>query len=144
MCTGRLVFVGLIINQNYRCRGATIKQARRMSEGRCNCLLYSRILYRSCFAAFTFKWVSERSTAQLPFNLADVGHFNVANMDHSAYQAYGHAQRIFDVRFSPSDPSVFASGSDDTTARVWQIDAASGLVRQVGKRSRDLVPIWHA
>ncbi|GAX83365.1 hypothetical protein CEUSTIGMA_g10790.t1 [Chlamydomonas eustigma] len=45
-------------------------------------------------------------------------------------QAYGHSQRIFDVRFSPVNPAIFASGSDDTSARIWLIEE-SGHIRQV-------------
>lgn len=45
-------------------------------------------------------------------------------------QAYGHSARIFDVRFNPVDPSILASASDDTTARVWRIEDQA-QIRQV-------------
>lgn len=57
-------------------------------------------------------------------------------MPRATHQAYGHGMRVFDVRFSPIDPMLLASASDDTTARVWRIEP-SGSVRQVrSKRAR--------
>lgn len=52
-------------------------------------------------------------------------------MQSATYQAYGHAVRVFDVRVSPTDPDLLASASDDTTARIWRLDQASGRFKQV-------------
>ena len=52
-------------------------------------------------------------------------------METSAVQVFGHVQRIFDVRFDPAHSEFFASGSDDTTVRIWKRDKNTGTVRQV-------------
>jgi len=34
--------------------------------------------------------------------------------------AFGHADRVFDVQFSPADSSLLATASEDTTVRMWR------------------------
>lgn len=35
---------------------------------------------------------------------------------------FGHSGRVWDVAFSPRDCNILASGSDDKTLRIWNID----------------------
>lgn len=58
----------------------------------------------------------------------------------ACYQAFGHSSRVFDVRFCPADSSVFASCSDDCTARIWQLDQSTGRIQQVWQGPQVL---WH-
>ncbi|GFH12792.1 WD_REPEATS_REGION domain-containing protein, partial [Haematococcus lacustris] len=46
------------------------------------------------------------------------------------WEAYGHTERVFDVRFQPSTSDLFASASEDCTVRVWR-DVGARRYKQV-------------
>ncbi|CAL8464540.1 g4075 [Coccomyxa elongata] len=52
-------------------------------------------------------------------------------MDVCLGQRTGHHARIFDLAFSPSSPRLFASASDDDTAKIWQQSEDGGNFKQV-------------
>jgi hypothetical protein len=43
----------------------------------------------------------------------------------------GHHARVFDLAFSPTDPNLVASASDDDTAKIWQQSEGAGDFKQV-------------
>lgn len=42
----------------------------------------------------------------------------------------GHRRRVFNTVWSPLRANALASGSDDTTVRVWDVTSGESIVRQ--------------
>ena len=62
------------------------------------------------------------------------------------FQAYGHAERVFDVRFHPTDSSIIASASEDCSIRIWREIPETGTYQQVEGRLSLNPPLsipWH-
>ena len=56
--------------------------------------------------------------------------FNVAEMGGRAltHCLAGHERRVFHTAFSPIDSTLVATGSDDCTIRIWNVQVVSGSV----------------
>lgn len=55
----------------------------------------------------------------------------------------GHSRRSFSVAWSPLLPDLLLSGSDDATARVWDVKAATCVALLLGHASEVRALCWH-
>lgn len=55
----------------------------------------------------------------------------------------GHARRSFSAIFSPLVPELLLSGSDDATARVWDVPSGSCMALLSGHMTEVRALCWH-
>jgi ribosome assembly protein 4 len=68
--------------------------------------------------------------------------FRVKAVTRSASRMPGHGQPILAAQFSPMSGSLLATGSGDTTARIWDTDTGTPKHKLAGHTSHVLVVSW--